>query len=173
MEADCHIFLIYLAYWFFHIDIPRYITWYTRYIISNVFLPFWKTWQNDYKYVISGISNEKVGLIKKVLSQLPISTLHDSNFSIYSDTFMQSKVLLFWAVSIFQICYGTCQSVDKGIGISERTNKKKILKNNYGRMLNLVYQNLYTKFIIYLWLSTDMKSNFDILVYSIKSLFNV
>ena len=49
------------------------------------------------------------------------------------------KLFCFGSISIFLICYGTCQSVDEGI--SDKTILKKILETSYGKMLNPVYQN--------------------------------
>ena len=44
------------------------------------------------------------------------------------------KFFCFGAVSIFQICYGTCQSI--GEGISETANMKKILETSCRKDLN-------------------------------------
>lgn len=49
------------------------------------------------------------------------------------------KFFCFGAVSISQICFGTCQAVDEGI--SETTNLKKILETSYRKMLSQIYQN--------------------------------
>ena len=76
--------------WLSHIlDVPstpflpiwcvQYITWYTRHIISNVTFTFWKTWYNDFKCVVLGISHEKRSLAKNIFSRLPLSMLHHRN----------------------------------------------------------------------------------------------
>ena len=52
--------------WVFPIWYTTYITWYTRYIISNVTFTIWKTWYNDCKCVVPGISHEKLGLRKNL-----------------------------------------------------------------------------------------------------------
>ena len=96
MEAFCHIFLIYLVYCFFSIWYTQYITWYTRHIISNANFTFWKTWYNDYKCVIPGISQEKISLKNFFLASSPFPC-HITGICRYTnDAFAQSKVLLFW-----------------------------------------------------------------------------
>ena len=60
--------------------------------------------------------------------------------------------------------YGTWQSDDEGI--SETKIIKKTLGTSYGKMLNLVYQNWYTMFIIELRLSVDI----GVLIYLVYNL---
>ena len=67
---------------FFPIWCAQYITWYTRYIISDVTFTFWKTWYNDFKCIVPGISHEKRSLTKNFFSRLPVSMLHHRNSSI-------------------------------------------------------------------------------------------
>ena len=63
MEADWHMFLINLVYEFFQFDIPRVsLDVYSVYPISNVNFNFSKTFYNDYKCVMPGITHEKLGL---------------------------------------------------------------------------------------------------------------
>ena len=86
----------------FPIWYTNYITWYTRYIISNVTFTIWKTWYNDCKCVVPGISHEKLGLTKNLPACSPFSYYITGIRRYSSVTFTQSKVLLFWICLDFQ-----------------------------------------------------------------------
>ena len=100
---------------FFPIWCAQYITWYARYIISNVTFTFWKTWYYDFKCVVPGISHEKRSLTKNFFNRLPVSMLHHRNSSILGMPHLcSSEILCFRAVTIFQICYGLVNRLTKG-----------------------------------------------------------
>ena len=73
----------------------KYITWYTRYIISSVTFNFWKTWHNDYKCDIPGISHEKPGLTNHFLDCYPFPCCITVVHRYSSVTFAQYNVTLF------------------------------------------------------------------------------
>ena len=81
LDVDCPIFLTNLVHPFFRFDIQVYHLIYWVYYFQ-CHLHFLKNWYNDYKYVIPGISHEKLGL-KKCFSLLPISMLNDKNLLIF------------------------------------------------------------------------------------------
>ena len=92
MEVNCQTRSMYV----FLVWYSQNIIWYTWYIISNVTFTFWKTWYNNYKFVMPGISHEKLGL-NFFFAGLPFSC-YITGIPQYSRvTFAQSKVLLFWS----------------------------------------------------------------------------
>ena len=144
MEADCHKFLIHLAYQLFRFDIPS-ITWYIWYVNFT----FWKNWYSIYKLRYAWYFARKAWSNKKIFKPDHVLMLYHKK-QLFVDTRVPHsctlKFFCFGDVSVFQIRCGTCQLFDEGI--SGTTNIKKILETSYGKMLNLVYQNWYTKFII-------------------------
>ena len=77
MEVNCQTRSMYV----FLVWYSQNIIWCTWYIISNVTFTFWKTWYNNYKFVMPGISHEKLGL-KFFFCWLTISMLIHRNSSI-------------------------------------------------------------------------------------------
>ena len=73
----------------------KYITWYTRYMISSVTFNFWKIWHNDYKCDIPSISHAKHGLTNHFLASSPFPCCITLVHRYSSVTFAQYKVPLF------------------------------------------------------------------------------
>ena len=147
MEVDCHLFLTYLVYRFLRFDLPCILLG-----ILGISFPmslFEIPGITIVNCVMPGILHEKLDLTKIFLSWLPASMLHQRKLEFFDTRVCHSCSLKFFriaTVSILQICYGTCQSVSEGI--SETTNIKRILETRHRKMLNKVYQNWYTPFII-------------------------
>ena len=129
MESDCHIFLTRLVH---HLIYPVYHFQCHFHFLKNLL----QRLQMRYTWYFA----RKSWFNKKKFGRLPVSMLQHGCFTgvhRYSRvTFAQSKVILFWSCSVFQICYGTSQSVDERI--SETRNMKKILETSYWIILNLI-----------------------------------
>ena len=89
---------MYLVYQFFPIWDIKYITWYTRYIISDVTFFFWKTWHNDYKCTMLVILHEKLGLTEKILQSAPRFHAYHRNSSV-----PESYIHAVWSSSVLEL----------------------------------------------------------------------
>ena len=139
MEANFHIFLMYLVYRFFRFGIlsisldmpsvlfPMSLSLFEKpgITITNALYLYFarKTWFN-----------------KKIFLPAPCSYTTSKEFIDVRVSHSRSlKFFCFETVSIFQNCCRTCKSVDEKI--SEIKNTNKTLETSHKKMLNLVYKN--------------------------------
>ena len=126
IEVGCYIFLIYLVYWYFSdlnfsslsLDIPGIL------------------------FLMSLLLSEKPGITNTNVLYLVFRTRKLSSTTNYFSCLLvpminhsSLKFFCFEPFTIFEICYGICQSVNEEI--SDTANMKKILETSYRKMLNL------------------------------------
>ena len=113
MEAGCHIFLIYLVYCFFRFDIPS-----ISLDISCILFPMPISLSEKPGITITNA----LYLVFCAKNSFKLFFLAASHFHAASQEFVDTrmshlsslKFSCFGDVTIFQICYGICQSVDVG-----------------------------------------------------------